>query len=115
MSFLKSLLIAVFMTLLLTYFFGISLLEWLNIDVDINDELFQNTIEPLKKISISALVVVALILIAAFIVFSVFGALIAIAFLSLGAIFIFLIGAFWPVVLIGIVIWYLGRAQRSPS
>ena len=60
MSFFKSLFLAIFATMFLTYVLGASLIELLDVDIYIGEQL----IEPLKAISISALVVVLLVLVA---------------------------------------------------
>ena len=72
MSFCKSLMLAMIATLFLTYVFGVSLIEMLDVDVYVGNEL----IEPLKAISVSALVVVLLVVVALAIVLSVFGSII---------------------------------------
>jgi len=109
MSFFKSLLLAIFATLFLTYVLGISLIEMLNIDVYMDER----HIEPLKAISISAVVVVLLVLLALAIVLSVFGSLIFIGMLCFGAIAMVMIGVFWPVLLIGMIIWLVTRDKRK--
>jgi hypothetical protein len=89
MSFFKSLCLAIFATLFLTYALGVSFMELLNVDIYMDAEV----IEPLKAISFSALVVVLLVLVA-----------LAIAML--------LLGVFWPIFLIAFVIWLLARDKR---
>ncbi|GHF82547.1 hypothetical protein [Thalassotalea marina] len=101
MSFFKSLILAIIATLIITYALGTSLIELFDIDVYMGDEL----IEPLKAISISALVVVVLMLVAVAIVLSVFGSIIFIGVLIFGAIIFAMVGAFWPIFLIAGVIW----------
>tara|TARA_B100000767_G_C19528529_1_gene435563 strand:- start:306 stop:665 length:360 start_codon:yes stop_codon:yes gene_type:complete len=110
-SFFKSLLLAVTATIFLTYFFGVSVLEWLNIDLNfsVNEAQHQQLIEPLKKISVSAIIVVSLLLVALFIVLSVFGTLMFITVVSVGAIMMLMVGVFWPVFLIAIVIWLITK------
>ncbi|MCJ8318758.1 MAG: hypothetical protein MJK12_03940 [Colwellia sp.] len=103
MSFFKSLVLAIFATLFLTYVLGISLIEMLNIDVYVDDELM----EPLKAIGVSALVTVFLVLAALAIVLSVFGSMIFITLLIFGGIAMVMVGIFWPILLIAAVIWLL--------
>jgi len=110
MSFFKSLVLAIFATLFLTYVLGTSFIEMLNIDVYMEDKL----IEPLKAISISAVVVVALVLLALAIVLSVFGSLIFITMLILGAGALIMVGIFWPVILIAVIIWLVTRNNNKP-
>jgi hypothetical protein len=109
MSFFKSLILAIFATLFLTYVLGSSFIEMLDIDVYMGDEL----IEPLKAISISAVVVVLLVLLALAIVLSVFGSLIFIAMLVVGGFAMVMIGVFWPILLIAGIIWLITRDKKA--
>jgi hypothetical protein len=105
MTFLKSLLLAIFATLFLTYVLGISFLELLDINVYMDGEL----IEPLKAIGVSAVASVTLVLIALAIVLSVFGTFIFISLLVIGSLVMVAVGVFWPVLLIAIIIWLATR------
>ena len=87
---------------------GVSFMELLDVDIYMGAEV----VEPLKAISVSALVVVILVLVAIAIIMSVFGTLIFIAMLVLGAGALLLLGVFWPVFLIAFVIWLLVRDKR---
>ncbi len=108
MSFFKSLLLAIFATLFLTYVLGVSFLELLDINVYMDGEL----IEPLKAIGVSAVATVLLVLIALAIVLSVFGSLIFIGLLIAGSLAMVAIGVFWPVFLIAGVIWLVTRNKN---
>ena len=105
MSFFKSLFLAIFATLFLTYVLGTSFIELLDVDIYMDEQL----IEPLKAISISALVVVLLVLVALAIAMSVFGSIIFIAMLVLGGGAMLLVGVFWPIFLIAGIIWLVAR------
>ncbi len=109
MSFFKSLMLAIFATLFLTYVLGISFIEMFNVDLYIGEEL----IEPLKAISVSALIMVLLVLVAFAIVMSVFGSLIFIAMMIFGALAMVMIGVFWPVIFIAFVIWLMVRDKKE--
>lgn len=109
MTFFKSLLLALFATLFLTYILGASFLELLDINVYMDGQL----IEPLKAIGVSALVTVILVLIALAIVLSVFGSLIFIGILIAGSILMVAIGVFWPVLLIAVIIWLVTRNKSQ--
>ena len=111
MTFLKSLMIAIFATLFLTYVLGISVIELLNIDVYLDDQLM----EPLKAIGVSALVAVLLVLVALAIVLSVFGSVIFITLLVFGGIAMVMVGVFWPILLIAVVIWLVTSNNRKHS
>jgi len=109
MSFFKSLLLAIFATLFLTYVLGTSFLELLNVNVYMDGEL----IEPLKAIGVSAVATVIIVLIALAIVLSVFGSLIFIGLLIAGALAMVAIGVFWPVFLIAGVIWLVTSNKKD--
>jgi len=109
MSFFKSLMLAIFATLFLTYVLGISLIEMFNVDLYMGEEL----IEPLKAISVSALVMVILVLLAFAIVMSVFGSLIFITMMIFGAIAMVMIGVFWPVIFIAFIIWLMAGNKKQ--
>ena len=109
MTFFKSLLLAIFATLFLTYALGTSFLELLDINVYMDGEL----IEPLKAIGVSAVATVILILIAFAIVLSVFGSFIFISLLVLGSVAMVAIGVFWPVLLAAVVIWVVTRKSAT--
>ena len=109
MSFLKSLMLAIIATLFLTYVFGVSIMELLDVDVYVGDKL----IEPLKAISISALVVVLLVFVALAIELSVFGSIIFITMLVLGTIAMVMVGVFWPIFLVAGFIWLITRDKQG--
>ena len=109
MSFFKSLILAIFATLFLTYVLGTSFLELLDINVYMDGEL----IEPLKAIGVSAVATVILVLIALAIVLSVFGSLIFVGLLIVGSVAMIAIGVFWPVLLIAAVIWLVTRNKNN--
>jgi len=111
MTFFKSLLLAIFATIFLTYVLGTSFLELLNINVYMDGEL----IEPLKAIGVSAVACVILVLIALAIVLSVFGSLIFVGLLIVGSVAMVTIGIFWPVFLMAVVIWLLMRSKKEPA
>jgi hypothetical protein len=108
MTFFKSLLLAIFATVFLTYVLGVSFLELLNINVYMDGEL----IAPLKAIGVSAVATVILVLIALAIVLSVFGSFIFISLLVMGSVAMVAIGVFWPVLLIAVVIWLVTRNKQ---
>jgi len=109
MTFFKSLLLAIFATLFLTYVLGISFLELFDIQVHMDGEL----IEPLKAIGVSAVATVILVLIALAIVLSVFGSLIFVSLLIAGSVVMVLIGVFWPIFLVAIIIWLVSKNKSE--
>ncbi len=109
MTFLKSLLLAIFATLFLTYVLGVSFLELLDVNVYMDGEL----IEPLKAIGVSAVATVVIVLIALAIILSVFGSLIFIGLLIAGSLVMVAVGVFWPVLLIAVIIWLVTRNKSG--
>ena len=107
----KSLVLAILATIFLTFVLGSSLIELLDVDVYMGNQL----IEPLKAISLSAIVVVLLVVAALAIVLSVFGTIIFVGLLVFGGIALALIGVFWPVLLIAGLIWLVVRDKPSPQ
>ncbi|KGJ88432.1 hypothetical protein [Thalassotalea sp. ND16A] len=107
MTFFKSLILAVFATIMLTYVFGVSIIEWFDISIYRD----QHQVEPLKAISISALVMVVLVVAALAIVLSVFGTLIFACLLLCGGILLVGVGIFWPIFFIAMVIWLCTREK----
>jgi hypothetical protein len=108
MSFIKSLFLAIFATLFLTYVLGVSFIEFLDVDIYMDEQ----AVEPLKAISFSALVVVLLVLVALAIAMSVFGSLIFVVMLLLGGFAMLLVGVFWPILLVAGVIWLVTRDKK---
>ncbi|TWX73017.1 hypothetical protein [Colwellia sp. C1TZA3] len=109
MSFFKSLFLAIFATLFLTYILGVSFIDLFDVDIYMGEQV----VEPLKAISISALVVVLLVLVALAIVMSVFGSLIFVVMLLLGGCAMLLVGVFWPIFLVAGVIWLVTRDKGA--
>jgi hypothetical protein len=111
MSFFKSFMLAIFATLFLTYVLGISFIEMFNVDLYVGEEL----IEPLKAISVSAIIMVILVIVAFAIVMSVFGSLIFIGMMVFGALAMVMIGVFWPVIFIAFVIWLVAGDKKKTA
>jgi hypothetical protein len=109
LSFFKSLILAILATIFLTYVFGVSMLELLNLNIMLDGEV----IEPLKAIGVSALVVVLLVIIALAMVLSVFGSLLFIGLILFASIAMLAIGIFWLIVLIALVIWLFSRNKNT--
>jgi hypothetical protein len=109
MSFFKSFMLAIFATLFLTYVLGISFIEMFNVDLYVGEEL----IEPINAISVSAIIMVILVILAFTIMMSVFGSLIFIGLMIFGALAMVMVGVFWPVIFIAFVIWLLARDKKQ--
>ena len=110
MSFIKAFLLAILATLFITYALGMSFIQLLDINVYMEDQL----IEPLKAISISALVVVLLVVAAVAIVLSVFGTLVFAGLIVAGSIGMVMVGVFWPIFLAAFIIWLVCRDKKQP-
>jgi len=111
MSFFKSLVLAILATIFLTYVLGSSFMDLLGINVYMDDEL----VEPLKAISIAALVTVILVVVAIAIVMSVFGTLIFVGLLIGGSLLMVAVGVFWPILLIAGVIYLFTRNKSTQA
>lgn len=109
MSFFKSLILAILVTIFLTYVFGVGMLELMDLHVMMDGEV----IEPLKAIGVSALIVVLLVVIALAIVLSVFGSIIFIGLVLFGSIAMVTVGVFWPILLMAVVIWLFSRNKNT--
>lgn len=110
MTFFKSLVLAIFATLFLTYVLGVGFLELFDINVYMDGEI----IEPLKAIGVSAVATVVLVLIALAIVLSVFGSIIFVGLLIAGSVVMVAVGVFWPILIIAGVIWLVTR-DKNPQ
>lgn len=111
MSFFKSLILAIMATLFLTYVFGTTIIEMLDVNIYMGNEVM----EPLKAIGVAALVAVFLVLAALAVVLSVFGSVIFIGLLIVGGIAMVMLGVFWPLILIGVCIWALTRDSKNKA
>ncbi|NMP30368.1 hypothetical protein HII17_02235 [Thalassotalea sp. M1531] len=111
MSFFKSLVLAILATLFLTYVLGVSILDIFDIDVYMGDEL----LEPLKAISVAAVVAVLLVLVALAIALTVFGSIIFVGLMIVCSIGLVAIGVFWPVLLVALILWLVLRDSPSKS
>ena len=111
MSLFKSLCLAIIATLFLTYALGASVISLLDIDIYMGETL----IEPLKAISLSALVVVLLVLAAVAIILSVFGTIIFVGLLIAGSLGMLMIGMFWPIIIAVGVIWLMVRDKPKKT
>jgi len=111
MSFMKSLMLAIFVTLFITCVLGISFIEMFNVDLYVGKEL----IAPLKAISVSAMIMVIIVMLAFAIVISVFGSLIFIGMMLFGIFAMVMMGVFWPVIFITLIIWLMVRDKKQAT
>ncbi len=109
MSFFKSLFLAIFATLFITYALGVGLLELFDVGIYLGEEMM----EPLKAISISALIAVFIVLAALAIVFTVFGTIIFVGVIVAGALALGILGVFWPIFLAAFVIYIVCRDKSQ--
>ncbi|WP_068544252.1 hypothetical protein [Thalassotalea crassostreae] len=105
MTFFKSLLLAIMATILMTYILGISVIDWFNIDIYID----QDKIEPIQAISMSALAAVVMVLVALAIILSIFGALIFTVMALVATFVVFGLSVFWPVLIVALLIYACTR------
>ncbi len=109
MSFIKALFLAIIATIFLTYVFGHGLIEMLNVNVYMDERLT----DPIKSISIAALIVMIIFMAASAIILSVFGSILFISMLVFGVIAIVTLGVFWPIFLVVTILWLLSRDKRN--
>ena len=109
MSFIKSLLIAVLATVLITYFLGTTLLELLGIQL----EQFETWRVSMEAINMSALGGIAIALVIALVLFTVFGVFILVFTLILSCIAFAIVGAFWPMIIVAMLIYFICR-NKTP-
>ena len=109
MSFFKALILAIIATVFLTYILGASFLSLFDFQVYVNNDI----VEPMKAIGISAAVTVALVLIALAVVLSVFGSIIFVGILIACGIVMAVIGVFWPILFVALVIWLATRKKEK--
>jgi hypothetical protein len=107
----KSLMLAIFVTLFITCVLGISFIEMFNVDLYVGQEL----IAPLKAISVSAMIMVIIVMLAFAIVISVFGSLIFIGMMLFGIFAMVMMGVFWPVIFITLIIWLMVRDKKQAT
>ena len=105
MAFVKALIIAILVTLLITYFLGSSIFNVIGYGVAEH----ASWLESMKAINLSALAALFFIIVASVVVFAVFGTIIFIIGLVFLAIVLAILGAFWPVVLVACLLYFLCR------
>lgn len=109
MSFLKALIIAILVTVLITYFLGASILDFIGYHaVD-----HKSWLESIKTINLSALATLAIIVLVSFVLLTVFGTVVLFVALCFGAILLIVLGAFWPFILIACVLYFLCRDKKG--
>lgn len=108
MSFFKALITAILVTLLVTYFLGSSILQFF--DVNIAHSSWQESIE---AINVSAVFALFVLFLGSFIILTVFGTVILLVTLFFLVIFGFVLGTFWPIILVAFVLYYLCRDKKS--
>lgn len=111
MSFIKACFLAILATVFLTYVLGVTVTELLDINIYMGEQL----LEPLKVVSVSALVAVLLVVAAIAIVVSVFGSIVFVVLLAFGGLALFFIGLFWPILLVIGLIWLVVRDKPAPQ
>ena len=111
MSFIKACFLAILATVFLTYVLGVTVTELLDINIYMGEQL----LEPLKVVSVSALVAVLLVVAAIAIVVSVFGSIVFVVLLVFGGLALFFIGLFWPILLVIGLIWLVVRDKPVPQ
>ena len=101
MNVLKSLLLAMLIVALIACTLGTGVFDLSNIHIVINN----HHLEPFYTIILSVLAAVVIIIAGLAFVMSIIGGLLFITLLVCCSIFLWLLGVFWPIVLVAVVIW----------
>jgi uncharacterized membrane protein (UPF0182 family) len=101
MNVLKSLLLAMLLVALLVYTVGAGVFDVSNIQVMINNQ----HLEPLTTVILSALAAMVIIIAGLAFILSFIGGLLFVTLVICCSIFLWLLGVFWPIVLVAFVIW----------
>lgn len=109
MSIIKATLIAIIATLMLTYFFGASVTYWFTGSY----EPYNNFVEHVSQVNKTALLSIIMVFIALFVALLLFGALLAVVLTIFVVIALAILGVFWPVLLVAVVIYLLCRKPKA--
>ncbi|MGJ8691601.1 MAG: hypothetical protein ACSHW0_03900 [Thalassotalea sp.] len=109
MSFIKSLFIAIVITLILTYAIGAGALDFVGVDFSWND----STEVALENLNHSGLVTMVGIFGLVFVLLLSFGVMILVVGIILMVMLLALIGVFWPIILAVLVLYLLVKPENN--
>jgi len=107
----KNLAIAALLAIILTYSMGNIAHEWFDLHLVIDDHM----LNPFGSFVVATLVCIVLTVVGFCLALSVFGVLVFVAAVVFVGILVAGIGAFWPILLIGAVIYYLLKEKQRPQ
>lgn len=105
----RNLILVILIAIALTYSAGFFASEWFGFRLQLEHHL----LEPLTAFAVLALVIVIMVVVGFIIALSVFGALLFVIGAVIFAVVFAGIGAFWPVILFGLVILYLVKDRHK--
>ena len=107
----KNLAIAVLLAIILSYSMGSIAHEWFDLHLVVDDHIM----DPLGSFVVAAVVGIVLAIVGFCIALSLFGVLAFVVAVVFFGILIAGIGAFWPVLLVGAILYYLLKDKQSPQ
>lgn len=107
----KNLAIAVLLAIILTYSMGNIANEWFDIHLVIDDHLFN----PIDSLILATLVCIILTVVGFCLALGVFGVILFVVAMVFAGVLIAGIGVFWPVILLGAVVYLLLRSNGSAN
>ncbi|MFT6895766.1 MAG: hypothetical protein ACJA13_000163 [Paraglaciecola sp.] len=111
MNILKNLALAVIIAILLTYSLGYVATDWFDINVQMNSE----SVAPLSSLLVFIVLGIVLVLVGFVVALSVFGALAFVALAIVGALLFAGLSAFWPAILVLLLVIWLLKDKRPSS
>ncbi|MFQ3218984.1 MAG: hypothetical protein ACJAUL_000078 [Paraglaciecola sp.] len=111
MNILKNLALAVIIAILLTYSLGYVATDWFGVNVQMNSE----SIAPLTSLLVFIVLGIMLVLVGFVVALSVFGALAFVALAIAGALLFAGLSAFWPAILVVLLVIWLLKDKRPSS
>ncbi|MFQ3236679.1 MAG: hypothetical protein ACI9C4_002252 [Paraglaciecola sp.] len=111
MNILKNLALAVIIAILLTYSLGYIATDWLDINVQMDNE----SVAPLTSLLVFIVLGIVLVLVGFVLALSIFGALAFVVLVIVGALLFAGLSAFWPAILVVLVVVWLLRDKRPST
>jgi hypothetical protein len=111
MNILKNLALAVIIAILLTYSLGYVASDWFDINVEMDSE----NVAPLTSLLVFIVLGIVLVLVGFVVALSVFGALAFVALAVVGALLFAGLSAFWPAILVVLLVIWLLKDKRPSS
>lgn len=104
----KNAALAIVIAVLLTYAFGNLFSDWWGIHLMMGDEM----LTPFENFAAASAVGIVFVIIGIIVAFSLFGALALAAVAGIAALLVAGVAAFWPILLVGLVVWLVSRSKK---